>query len=150
MQNVTIHIIFLETANFICNWIDMILTLIHQAAVTATQRHHCWFSLADFHIFPADSQISNNCFLPRFPCKIFPLASCELVLVSNCYLYMPYINGSPYSITERRVLELIPVPGSQPTGDVSHKPGGRLPLVSTRPAVTLATLKRAATNFTAW
>jgi len=63
---------------------------------------------------------------------------------------MPYINGSPYSITERRVPELIPVPGSQPTGDVSYKPGGRLPLVSTRPAVTLATLKRAATNFTAW
>jgi len=48
--------------------------------------------------------------------------------------------GSPYSITERRVLELIPVLGSQPAGDVSHKPGGRLPLLSTRPAVTLATL----------
>jgi len=30
-------------------------------------------------------------------------------------------------------------------GDVSHKPGGMLPLVSARPAVTLATLKRAAT-----
>ena len=34
--------------------------------------------------------------------------------------------------------------------DVSHKPGGRLPLLFTRPAVTLATLKRAATNFGAW
>jgi len=32
--------------------------------------------------------------------------------------------GSPYSITERRVPELIPVLGSQPAGDVSHKPGG--------------------------
>jgi len=31
--------------------------------------------------------------------------------------------GSPYSITERRVPELIPVLGSQPAGDVSHKPG---------------------------
>jgi len=30
--------------------------------------------------------------------------------------------GSPYSITERRVPELIPVLGSQPAGDVSHKP----------------------------
>jgi len=57
--------------------------------------------------------------------------------------------SSPYSITERRVLELIPVLGSQPAGDVSHKPGGRLPLLSTRPAVTLTTLKRAATNFAA-
>ena len=43
---------------------------------------------------------------------------------------------SPYSITERRVPELIPVLGSQPTGVVSHKPGGRLPLLSARPAVT--------------
>ena len=59
--------------------------------------------------------------------------------------------GSPYSITERRVPELIPVLGSsQPAADVSHKPGGRLPLLSARPAVTLTTLKRAATNFAAW
>ena len=55
--------------------------------------------------------------------------------------------GSPYSITERRVPELIPVLCSQPAGDVSHKPGGRLPLLSARPAVTPATLTRAATNF---
>jgi len=58
--------------------------------------------------------------------------------------------GSPYSITERIVLELIPVICSQPAGDVNHKPGGRLPLLSVRPAVTPATLKRAATDFAAW
>ena len=58
--------------------------------------------------------------------------------------------GSPYSIMERRVPELIPVLGSQPAGDVSHKPGGRLILLSAKPAVTSATLKRAATNFAAW
>ena len=58
--------------------------------------------------------------------------------------------GSPYSITERRVPELIPVLDSQPAGDVSHKPGGRLPLLSARPAVTPATLKKAATSFAAW
>ena len=57
---------------------------------------------------------------------------------------------APYSITERRVPELIPVLGSQHAGDVSHKPGGRLPLLSARPAVTPATLKRAFTNFAAW
>jgi len=55
--------------------------------------------------------------------------------------------GNPYSITKRRVLELIPVLGSKPAGDVSHKPGGRLPLLSARPSVKLATLKTAATNF---
>jgi len=53
-------------------------------------------------------------------------------------------------ITEHRVPELIPVLGSQPAGDVSHKPGSRLPLLSARPAVTLATLKTAANNFAAW
>jgi len=58
--------------------------------------------------------------------------------------------GSPYSIAEHRVLELIPVFGSQRAGEVSYKPGGRLPLLSARPAVTPATLKRAATNFAAW
>jgi len=46
--------------------------------------------------------------------------------------------------------ELIPVLGSQPAGDVSHKPDGRLPLLSARLAVTPATLERAATSFAAW
>ena len=64
-------------------------------------------------------------------------------------LYLPQ-KGSMYSITERRVPELIQVLDSQQAaGDVSHKPDGRLPLISARPAVTLATLKRAATNFAA-
>ena len=43
-------------------------------------------------------------------------------------------------------MELIPVLGSQPAGDASHKLGGRLPFLSASPAVTPATLKRAATN----
>ena len=60
------------------------------------------------------------------------------------------LKGSLYSITECRVPELIPVLGSQPAGDVSHKAGGRLPLLSARPAVTPATIKRAATNSAAW
>jgi len=57
--------------------------------------------------------------------------------------------GRPYSIAECRVPELIPGLGSQPAGDVNHKPGGKLPLLYARPAVTLATFKRAATNFAA-
>ena len=44
--------------------------------------------------------------------------------------------GSPHSITERRVPELILVLSSQHAGDVKHKPGSRLPLLSARPAVT--------------
>jgi len=35
-------------------------------------------------------------------------------------------------------------------GDVSHKPDGGLPLLSVRPAVTPATLNRAATSFAPW
>ena len=58
--------------------------------------------------------------------------------------------GSLYWIMERRVPELIPVLCSQPAGDVSHKLGGRLPLLSARPAVTPAIRQRAATNFAAW
>ena len=58
--------------------------------------------------------------------------------------------SSRYSITERKFPELMPVLGSQPAGDVSHKPGGRLPVHSAKPAVPPATLKRAATNFAAW
>ena len=58
--------------------------------------------------------------------------------------------GSTYAITERRVPELIPVLGSQHAGEVSHKPDGRLPLLSARPTVTPATLKRAATSLAAW
>jgi len=60
-----------------------------------------------------------------------------------CYLlkfsahFRSLLKGSPYSITARRVPELIPVLGSQPAGDVNHKPDGRLPLLSARPAVTV-------------
>ena len=56
------------------------------------------------------------------------------IFVTNVLLNLK--KGSRYSITERRVPKLIPVLGSQPAGDVSHKPGGRLPLLSARPAVT--------------
>jgi len=50
--------------------------------------------------------------------------------------------SSPYSITKRMVPELIQILGSQPAGDVSHKTGGRLPLLSARPAVTPQPLRR--------
>jgi len=52
------------------------------------------------------------------------------------FVYCIKSKGSPYLISEHRVPELIQVLGSQPAADVSHKPGGRLPLLSTRPAVT--------------
>ena len=80
-------------------------------------------------------------------------AGTEQSNVAACVYIKPTVHsnkGSPYSIAEHRVPELIPVLGSQPAVDVNRKPGGRLPLLSTKPAVTPATLKRAATNFTAW
>ena len=81
--------------------------------------------------------------------KLARLDVCHLVCLVQIIIIIKG-KGSPYSITERRVPELIPVLGSQPVGDVSHKPGGRLPLLSARPAVTPTTLKRAATSFAAW
>jgi len=61
---------------------------------------------------------------------------------TDAYTYSVKGKGSLYSITERRVSpDLIRVLCSQPAGDVNHKPGGRLPLLSARPAVTPATLK---------
>jgi len=76
--------------------------------------------------------------------------NCFNALKVNINCHMNEGKGSPYSITEHRVPEQIPVLGSQPADDVSHKPGGRLPLLSARPAVTPATLKMAATNFVTW
>ena len=52
-----------------------------------------------------------------------------------------FLIGPPYSTAECSVPEVIPVLGSQPVGDVSHKPGGRLPLLSARPAFTLQPLR---------
>jgi len=73
-----------------------------------------------------------------------------LLFIGVDYIKINKGKGGPYSMTERRVPELIPVLGSQPASDMSHKPGGRLSLLSARPTVTTATLKRAATNFSAW
>jgi len=51
---------------------------------------------------------------------------------------------------DRRVPELIAILGSQPAGDVSHKPGGRLSQLSVRPVVTFATVKKGDSNFAVW
>jgi len=81
------------------------------------------------------------------------LAVTELVLQLSVCLRCDQIffkKASQYLFTKCRVPELIPVLGSQPARDVSHKPGGRLPLLSARHAVTLTTIKSAAINFAAW
>ena len=54
--------------------------------------------------------------------------SASSVLFASVLVLKGRGKGSPYSITERRVPELIPVLGGQPAGDVSHTPGGRLRL----------------------
>ena len=61
---------------------------------------------------------------------MIPYGTCASVAVRLVANY-------PYSITERRGSELIPVLGSQPAGDVSHKPRLRLPLLSARPGLQL-------------
>ena len=77
--------------------------------------------------------------LPEAPLRPEARGICHIChMVNPTLVKRSRVNGVP---------ELIPVLGSQPAGDVSHIPGGRLPLLSARPAVTPATLKRAATNF---
>ena len=78
------------------------------------------------------------------------IVAVQLNSVINLTKVQKKVKGSPYSIAKHRVSELILVLGSQPAGDVSHKPGSKLPLLSARPAVTLATLKRTAISFAAW
>jgi len=66
-----------------------------------------------------------------------------VVCVCVCIVHTLTLKGksSSYSITERRVPELIPVLGSQPAGDMSNKPRRRLPLLSTRPQLPPQTLR---------
>ena len=59
-----------------------------------------------------------------YPCLMTIKAAVSVKKVKVAHTRLP----------ERRVPELIPVFGSQPVCDVSHKPGGRLPLLSARPA----------------
>jgi len=86
----------------------------------------------DASVSPADSSLTShsiaaciNQYRVRSVCPSL-LGSVR----SNSYSLELKGKGSPYSISERRVPELIPVLGSQPAGDVSHKPGGRLQLLS--------------------
>ena len=85
---------------------------------------------------------SKQCMTPCIICP-FPIRHLDQLFAGLAASH-PFKNkskGSPYSITERRGLwvpELIPVLGSQPAGDVNHKPDGRLQLLSARPAVTPA------------
>ena len=51
-------------------------------------------------------------------------------------MYDYSVLGFPILEISRSIPELIPVLSSQPAGDRSHKPGGRLSLLSARPAVT--------------
>jgi len=74
--------------------------------------------LCFFHYFPG---LENG--LPQF--RDFPWPGGIL-----------FKRKGPHTRNERRVPELIPVLGSQPAGDRSHKPGGSLPLLSVRHAIT--------------
>ena len=121
---------------------------------TDTERNYVTVSVCFGHSFTA-VYLTNWCIgywpLPAF--KTYKIADIRKQYATFDVCLFPFVNGAlkgkgrPYSITERRVPKLIPVLGSQPAGDVSHKPGGRLPLLSARLAVTLTTLKRAAINF---
>jgi len=119
-----------------------------------SRRHHVRWSLSTSSRSAVTVHLTLLLYLLTSACSLpVPIQSDAVVIrLLSQNLHCRYCEkGSPYSITERRVPELIPVLWcSQPAGDVSHKPGGRLLLLSARPAVTPATLKSSATNFAAW
>ena len=109
---------------------------------------------------PACKKLSGGCwhgYLSGARCRLaYGPADATVSCFSKIHIGFTFLvpahpgkKSSPYSISKRRVSGLIPVLGSQPAGDINHKPGSRLPLLSVRPAVTLATW-RAATNFASW
>jgi len=63
-----------------------------------------------------------------------PYVLCNMYVL--CYFQQNYVSGryigSPIYPYKHRGLEWIPVLGSQPAGDWSHKPGSRLPLLSNK------------------
>jgi len=87
--------------------------------------------VASVHIGASGPRTGNatEAVIDNIDCALLGLYSVQQMVVNKG-------KGSPYSITERRVPDLIPVLGSQPAGDVSRKPDGWLPLLSARPAVT--------------
>ena len=94
---------------------------------------NCVF-VSEFRVF-----ISQERSVPEFPVSISERVSASEYVVpvsecgSNLEIQVSAVLHHTYSITERSVPQLIPVLGSQPAGDVSHKPGGRLPLLSPGP-----------------
>ena len=83
--------------------------------------------VASVHIGALGPRTGNatEAVIDNIDCALLGLYSVQQMVVNKG-------KGSPYSITERRVPDLIPVLGSQPAGDVSRKPGGRCGQLRTR------------------
>jgi len=62
--------------------------------------------------------------------EYFAVSCCQIYACSCVFQHKKLKVAHTRLPPERRVPELIPVLGSQPAGDVSHKPGVRLPLLS--------------------
>ena len=93
------------------------------------------------HICPLP--FSEHC--PLSPVFIYPLIRVEVYWfrVTVDWGHQNFKKGkcSPYSITERRVPELIPVLGSQPADDVSHSRGCNLEPGHTAPESSTITTR---------
>ena len=111
------------------------------------------------------------CFTPSTICSLTALTDLVAILIilvailiilklfysTACYIWYQWCWAMqwsskvvPYSITSA---EHVAVSWQSATGDNSHKPGGRLPLLSTRPAVTFLAEEHPhwpVPNYTAW
>ena len=103
-------------------------------------KFYCGFTVSRLQSVFCSIFLYSNYFLGVYQCRMSALTASQTNVADfRCFFYTNKtfrIKRYPYSITKRRVPELMPVFGSQPAGDVSHKPGDRLPLLFARPAVT--------------
>ena len=87
------------------------------------------------------------------PCGVCPLGETPWSPSTTAHHHLATFDITITSMSMKKIKVAhtrLPSIADLPVGDMSQKPGGRLPLLSARPTVTLATLKRAATNFAAW
>ena len=96
------------------------------------------------HTMPCYSNLHKSCLT----------CHCCLVVWLHKFHVCEQLRERSHTQNERRVPELNPVLCSQPAGDRSQKPSGRLPLLSARPAVTSqppsVTAHWLVPNYTAW
>jgi len=97
----------------------------------------CYLPLTAFYLKPYQRLLHYQLLLESMTSHCQCIVFAVYDSLCSAFIFLGYLflqamkykkgKGSPYSITERKVPALIPVLGSQPAGDASHKVCSRLP-----------------------